>query len=621
MLSWITGSKGAEEIEDPFPEAPETPAHVFAARAFKHAIFGTPAPPTEANYIQDTIIKQSIEVDSKPRTVAVEMPTRSQDDMNAIALPSAPGMSPTKPNGILMTPGTTRRNKTVSFGAQVVDNEAKNQARSGLPNAFPGKFSSPWTSRDTDALGQPASASSRARTKLTAQLQEVRDSAQKGKTTQIQRAKDDTDLTMDYMEPRSQSGKYWKREYESYAENTQREMKKLVIKQKAAKDYAKEKEEEVTDLQAKLRQERLKVEKLEAKTKELAAQMKGFEKKISGQTSQDTQNDIARFKAENEHLRHDLDQVLGKKGGLSNSPKRKTPKAASAGDLWANAAFSSPFVDDAADKDQSPLRARDNNIQSQAPKVGKPKVTKSTHSKRLSEDTFDMSALPQPSPEPLPRATPRSSRKTTADMTIDELVEKYSPEKPQFDRLALPLGIGTTLNFGSSKPEIKPPTTSRDLESGKPQVGIPCWCQDIAGQMDFMTQLDVQEIVKLKRKPTRQLRNTLLIEHHFTPVPTLKSHTHITMDSLGSGNIDVSKMSDAEKQDLQQFVVNETQKARIQQSIHSLTDVCFRKCITGKISAGKLDRSEEPCMQNCVDRFMDANLVVIKNLEQMRTHM
>ncbi|KAI5201549.1 hypothetical protein E4T38_06029 [Aureobasidium subglaciale] len=140
------------------------------------------------------------------------------------------------------------------------------------------------------------------------------------------------------------------------------------------------------------------------------------------------------------------------------------------------------------------------------------------------------------------------------------------------------------------------------------------------------------------------------------------------MDSLGSGNIDLSKMSDAEKQDLQQFVVNESQKARIQQctshplpfdlfshslvslppsyiaffshpispcskssrpslltrsnlAIHSLTDTCFRKCITGKISSGKLDRSEEPCMQNCVDRFMDANLVVIKNLEQMRTRM
>lgn len=42
------------------------------------------------------------------------------------------------------------------------------------------------------------------------------------------------------------------------------------------------------------------------------------------------------------------------------------------------------------------------------------------------------------------------------------------------------------------------------------------------------------------------------------------------MDSLGSGNIDVSKMSDAEKQDLQQFVVNETQKARIQQCTNLL---------------------------------------------------
>ncbi|KAI4728168.1 hypothetical protein E4T49_04017 [Aureobasidium sp. EXF-10728] len=438
MLSWITGSKGLEEDENAFPEAPETPAHVFAARAFKHAIFGTPAPPNEADYVQETMSRRSVEIDTKPRAMTLEMPTRSKDDMDALTLPSAPGLSPTKPNGILMTPGTTRRNKTVSFGAQVVDNESKKQDRTGLPSAFP----------------ETGSTSNRARTKLTAQLQEVRDSAQKGKTNQIQRAKDDTDLTMDYMEPRSQSGKYWKREYEAYAENTQREMKKLVIKQKAAKDYAKKKEEEVANLQTQLRQERLKVEKLEAKTKELAAQMKAFEKKMIGQTSQDTQKDVAKFKAENEHLRHDLDQVLGKKSGIANSPRRKTPKTIPAGDLWANVAMSSPFVDDAADKDQSPLRARDMNVQGQTPKDGKPKVVKNVHTKRLSEDTMDMS-LPLPSPEPLPRATPRSSRKSTADMTIDELVEKYSPEKPQFDRLALPLGVGA-LNFGSSKPEMKP---------------------------------------------------------------------------------------------------------------------------------------------------------------------
>ncbi|CAD0099107.1 unnamed protein product [Aureobasidium mustum] len=448
MLSWITGSKGLEEDEDAFPEVPETPAHVFAARAFKHAIFGTPAPPNEANYAQETATTQSVEIDSKPRTMPVEMPTRSKPDIDAIVLPSAPGLSPTKPNGILMTPGTTRRNKTVSFGAHVLDNESKKQGGTALSSTFPGS-----------GLAQPSSTSNRARTKLTAQLQEVRDSAQKGKTNHTQRAKDDTDLTMDYMEPRSQSGKYWKREYESYADNTQREMKKLVIKQKAAKDYAKEKEDEVADLKTQLRQERLKVERLEAKTNELAAQMKEFEKKMMGQTGQDTQKDIARFKAENEHLRHDPDQVLGKQSGIANSPKRKTPKSVPANDLWANAAFSSPFLDNAADRDQSPLRARDMNIQGQTPRNEKPKVTKTVHAKRLSEDTVDISlALPQPSPEPLPRATPRSSRKSTADMTIDELVEKYSPEKPQFDRLALPLGIGA-LNFGSSKPEMKPMTS------------------------------------------------------------------------------------------------------------------------------------------------------------------
>ena len=54
-------------------------------------------------------------------------------------------------------------------------------------------------------------------------------------------------------------------------------------------------------------------------------------------------------------------------------------------------------------------------------------------------------------------------------------------------------------------------------------------------------------------------------------------------------------------------------------AIHSLTDICFRKCITSKISSGKLDRYEEPCMQNCVDRFMDANYVVLKELEKMRS--
>ena len=54
-------------------------------------------------------------------------------------------------------------------------------------------------------------------------------------------------------------------------------------------------------------------------------------------------------------------------------------------------------------------------------------------------------------------------------------------------------------------------------------------------------------------------------------------------------------------------------------AIHSLTDTCFRKCIpAGTVKAGKLDKYEEPCMRQCVDRFLDANMVVLRELERLR---
>ncbi|TKA46488.1 hypothetical protein B0A54_02320 [Friedmanniomyces endolithicus] len=81
----------------------------------------------------------------------------------------------------------------------------------------------------------------------------------------------------------------------------------------------------------------------------------------------------------------------------------------------------------------------------------------------------------------------------------------------------------------------------------------------------------------------------------------------------------LKNLSAKDKQDLNTFIQAESQKAQIQSTIHGLTDTCFKKCITSKISGGKLDRYEEPCMQSCVDRFMDANMVVIKHLEQLRS--
>ncbi|KAM0719400.1 hypothetical protein Q7P37_005305 [Cladosporium fusiforme] len=114
----------------------------------------------------------------------------------------------------------------------------------------------------------------------------------------------------------------------------------------------------------------------------------------------------------------------------------------------------------------------------------------------------------------------------------------------------------------------------------------------------------------------------------------------------------LQNLSAKDKQELNQFVVGETQKAQIQSSacqvhhasptssgalvtslpsplhttlthpsptaIHELNSVCFKKCITGRMSQGALERNEDTCMKNCVDRYMDANMTVIKHLEKMR---
>ncbi|EYE99523.1 Tim10/DDP family zinc finger protein [Aspergillus ruber CBS 135680] len=85
-----------------------------------------------------------------------------------------------------------------------------------------------------------------------------------------------------------------------------------------------------------------------------------------------------------------------------------------------------------------------------------------------------------------------------------------------------------------------------------------------------------------------------------------------------TAQLDLSKLSDADKKELNQFLTNEAQKSNIQQTVHHLADVCWKKCITGKVSSGRLDRAEEACAQNCVERWMDTNLSVLKHLEALR---
>ncbi|KAI9147927.1 Zn-finger protein [Paramyrothecium foliicola] len=82
---------------------------------------------------------------------------------------------------------------------------------------------------------------------------------------------------------------------------------------------------------------------------------------------------------------------------------------------------------------------------------------------------------------------------------------------------------------------------------------------------------------------------------------------------------DLEKLNDQDKADLRQFLANEQQRSQIQSQTHVLANICWKKCITGNIKKSSLDSSEETCISNCVDRFLDLNFLTIKHLNNMRS--
>lgn len=271
-------------------EPPETPAPVFVARAFKSALFGTPAPPSDDTYFEQ-IAKST------------NMAAPKQN-------PRADVSSPSK--GILMTPGTARSRKTVSFGATVKDQQgAKPNSTSGIPDECPGKFPSPFVGAAVKQDGR-----SLRRTALMKTLENVRDTKRRRTEESKMRTSDpdtpqslleldiktgltapqivesslrseetqsrpylrdmddfDGDVTIDLNEPHSQSGRYWKSEYEKYNEDAKAQMTKLVKYKQMAKSYAKKKDEEAIDLGSKLKEAQKRALQMEDRIAELVAQI------------------------------------------------------------------------------------------------------------------------------------------------------------------------------------------------------------------------------------------------------------------------------------------------------------------------------------------------------------
>ncbi|KAF6241657.1 hypothetical protein HO173_000368 [Letharia columbiana] len=215
MLEWLTGSTRPADARYPragiqsefvgigieltrsqddglsyIEEPPETPAPLFAVRAFKTAIFGTPHPD------QNDVRHHMLLVEPK-RDVAKTQPAEKVEDNQAhdavngyfdepVALLKVdPLASPTK--GILLTPGT-------GATRQLSKQKPNNQAVS-VTSTQEGP-----TRESAASIGAHA-----------------------GNRDQV------ADQTVDLSQPCSRSGQHWKTEYEQYHKRSNREMKKIII--------------------------------------------------------------------------------------------------------------------------------------------------------------------------------------------------------------------------------------------------------------------------------------------------------------------------------------------------------------------------------------------------------
>lgn len=276
-------------------EGPETPAPIFAVRAFKSALFGTPridqdAPATPTSTPADhragkkeragritktPKVKQTVEEEpvTKPRTVSL--------------------MSPGK--GILLTPGTgAARRKNVSFGGLAfnekvgkeeihqadpkllpnVDNSSINEAgpQRRQTNLTKALYKARIGTNKDDKPAEPKEPDEKA-TSVKSEVEPIaRDEDKEDKEDIVA---DSADVTVDLNHPFSRSGQHWKAEYEKYFKNSDREMKKIIKYGQSVKSFAAKKDSEASYLGEKLDQELSKVAEMEAKVSALAAQLAG----------------------------------------------------------------------------------------------------------------------------------------------------------------------------------------------------------------------------------------------------------------------------------------------------------------------------------------------------------
>ncbi|CAK7266727.1 hypothetical protein SEPCBS119000_002178 [Sporothrix epigloea] len=340
MLGWVIkrgldgGRDAHEDPDDTQVEQADTPGPVFAARAFKSALFGTPAPSDlTVDNIASPLASKPLSVVQEPSAGTNIAITRRKTETKAGA--DAAGDTPRRlPGGILLTPGTaTSRRKRVSFGSEVVPgemHEKKDEFRidknGRRPNLF-GDANRRESSRTTLAIALEnarkkgnkksyASLSARPAIENAPEIDRPRALDNKAEEGDVWEEVDDDDcderdidITIDINEPHSHSGRYWKSEFYRYQEDAKVEMGKLLKYKQLAKSYAKMKDTEAAEMQIKLQEEREKVTQMEARISDLAGQIAIKRTDGSDRDYQELINDLTRQTARAVQYRTEVEKL------------------------------------------------------------------------------------------------------------------------------------------------------------------------------------------------------------------------------------------------------------------------------------------------------------------------
>lgn len=287
----VTDSDGSSYVG----ESPETPAPVFAVRAFKTALFGTPHPDQNDEATEEKASPEHAGKTKHSPRAKITTPKIGIKSYAARAQRSTPLMSPAK--GILVTPGTAAgRRKTVSFGGHGIPDEvtfAKPQdtSRANVEGSQEILGASPLEKTEKQSQSLPT---------LTKELFEAQLDASKQRLNAHERPAEASlgtksfsadielvglhpvqsasleaslDFTVDLTKPRSQSGQHWKAEFEQYQKNSDLELKKIIQNGQNVKSYAEKKDVEATALHEKLKRELSKCAAMETKVSRLATQL------------------------------------------------------------------------------------------------------------------------------------------------------------------------------------------------------------------------------------------------------------------------------------------------------------------------------------------------------------